>query len=151
MIILYSKPSSSECHLYKVRPSKPDGIEYLQKFDVDSSSAKEQTNSGTTKKRISLRQSSDIVKLDLVKRRQDLRLIVLFAMKTNGDIFIMETDQNQLVNNEKRMTSEFVGPICILPSTYDNYGADYSDSNLLCLSCSPYPIVLFTCGIMSNK
>ncbi|CAF4719559.1 unnamed protein product, partial [Rotaria sp. Silwood2] len=48
---------------------------------------------------------------------------------------------------EKRLTSEFVGPICILPSTYDNYGADYSDSNLLCLSCSPYPIVVFTCDI----
>ncbi|CAF4924225.1 unnamed protein product [Rotaria sp. Silwood1] len=144
IVIVYSKPSSSECHLYKVRPSKPDGIEYLQTFYVGSSSTKERRHSGKPNKRISLDQSSDIVKLDLVKRKQDFELILLFAMKTDGDIFIMEIDQNQLVNNEKRMTSEFVGPICILPSAFDNYGADHSHSSLICLSCLSYPIVIFT-------
>ncbi|CAF1236325.1 unnamed protein product [Rotaria sordida] len=144
IIIVYSKPSSSECHLYKVQPLKRDGIEYLQTFSVGLLSTKERTNSGTPNKRISLRQSSNIVKLDLVKRKQDLTSILIFAMKSDGDIFIMEIDQNQLVNNEKRLTSEFVGPICILPSTFDNYGADHSHSSLICLSCTPYPIVLFT-------
>ncbi|CAF4464374.1 unnamed protein product, partial [Rotaria sp. Silwood2] len=144
IIIVYSEPSSSECHLYKIRPSKSNEIEYVQTFFVGSLSAKERTNSGTPKKRISLRRPLDIVKLDLAKRKQDLRSILLFAMKADGDIFIMEIDQNQLLNNEKRLTSEFVGPICILPSTFDNYGADHSHSNLICLSCSPYPIVIFT-------
>jgi hypothetical protein len=41
-----------------------------------------------------------------------------------------------------RISSEFVGPVRILPSAFDNYGADYSHSSLLCLSYSEYPIVI---------
>lgn len=44
----------------------------------------------------------------------------------------------------KRISSEFVGPIRILPSTFDNYGADHSHSRFLCLSYSQFPIIVFT-------
>jgi hypothetical protein len=93
-LIVNSEPSSSECHLYIIRPSKHNEIEYIQTFFVGSSTEiKEKT------KKISLNQSSDIIKLDLAKRKQeDLILILIFAMKTNGDIFIMEIEQTQLIN-----------------------------------------------------
>jgi len=92
-LIVNSESPSSECHLYIIRPSKQNGIEYIQTFVVRSSSIKEKN------KKISLNQSSDIIKLDLAKRKQDdLILILIFAMKTNGDIFIMEIEQNQIIN-----------------------------------------------------
>ena len=46
--------------------------------------------------------------------------------------------------SNQNISSEFVGPIRILPSTFDNYGADHSHSSLLCLSSSQYPIVILT-------
>jgi len=93
-LLVNSDPSESECHLYIIHPSKHNGIEYIQTFFVGSSTTiKEKT------KKISLKQSSDIIKLDLAKRKQeDLILIVIFAMKADGDIFIMEIEQNELIN-----------------------------------------------------
>lgn len=46
--------------------------------------------------------------------------------------------------SEERILSSFIGPIVILPSRFDNYGADYSHSNLTCLSCSEFIIVVLT-------
>jgi hypothetical protein len=98
-VIVNSNPSSSECHLYIVRPSKPNGIEFVQTFSVGLSSTIKGRNSETPNKKISLYQPSNIVKLDLTKRKQhDFILILLFALKADGDIFIMEIDQNQLIN-----------------------------------------------------
>lgn len=98
LMIVNSKPSSSECHLYVVQPSKCDGIKYLQRFSVGSLISKGR-NSETSNKRISLRQPSDIVKLDLAKRKEEnSTLILLFAIKSDGEIFFMEIDQNQLRN-----------------------------------------------------
>jgi hypothetical protein len=98
-IVVNSIPSSSECHLYMIRPSKHDEIEYIQSFLVGSSLTVKRRSSGTPNKKISLRQPSDIIKLDLVKRKQeDFILILLFAMKADGDIFVMEIEQNQLTN-----------------------------------------------------
>jgi len=99
-VVVNSIPSSSECHLYLIQPSKYDQIEYIQTFSVQlSSTIKEKNNLILNKKNISLHQPSNIIKLDLAKRKeQDLILILLFAMKDNGDFFIMEIDQNQLKN-----------------------------------------------------
>ncbi|CAF3037141.1 unnamed protein product [Rotaria sp. Silwood2] len=58
-IIVYTIPSSSECHLYKVQTLKQVGIEHVHTFSVGSSS----TNKfGTPNKKISLNQPSDIIK-----------------------------------------------------------------------------------------
>ncbi|CAF1195543.1 unnamed protein product [Adineta steineri] len=145
-VIVYSI-SSCECHLYIVRPLKHNEIKYIQTFSVGSISKKEK-HSVTSNKRISIHQSSSIIKLDLAKRKQeDFLLLLIFAIQADGNIFIMEIDQNQLLNySEKRLSSEFIGPIRIYPSTYDNYGSDYSHSNILCLSCSQFPLVIFTNG-----
>ncbi|CAF1415297.1 unnamed protein product [Rotaria sordida] len=141
-VIVYTIPSPSECHLYKVRSSKQVGIEYLQTFSVGSSSI---NKFGTPNKKISLHQPSDIIKLDVTKRKQkDLELILLFAMKSDGDIFILEIDQNQFLSNENKISEEFQGPILILPSTFNNYGGDHGQSTFICLSNSNYPLVIFT-------
>ncbi|CAF3758731.1 unnamed protein product [Adineta steineri] len=139
--------SSCDCHLYIVRPLKHNEIKYIQTFSVGSISKKEK-HSVTSNKRISIHQSSSIIKLDLAKRKQeDFLLLLIFAIQADGNIFIMEIDQNQLLNySEKRLSSEFIGPIRMYPSTYDNYGSDYSHSNILCLSCSQFPLVIFTNG-----
>ncbi|CAF3299306.1 unnamed protein product [Rotaria socialis] len=143
--IVCSIPSSSECHLYQILPSKAGGINHVQTFSVGIPSIGDRKTNGTPNKKIALRQSSDIVKLDVAKRKQgDLKLILLFAMKADGDIYMLEINQNQLLNNEIEITSEFGDPIRILPSTHDNYGADHTHSNLICLSCSPFPIIIFT-------
>jgi hypothetical protein len=140
LILVNSYPSSSECHLYVIRPSKSDGIEYIQTF----STLKCKTNE-TANKKISLHQPSNIVKLNLVKRKEDNSiLILLFALKSDGDIFLMEINENELISNEDQLSSSFIGPILLIPSTFDNYGADYSHSHLLCLSNSDLIIVLFT-------
>jgi hypothetical protein len=49
-----------------------------------------------------------------------------------------------LIFSEEIISSEFVGPLRILPSRNDNYGGDHSHSRLLCLSCSNNPVVIFT-------
>lgn len=42
------------------------------------------------------------------------------------------------------MLCKFIGPIVILPGTFNNYGSDYSHSHLVCLSNSEYPLIIFT-------
>jgi hypothetical protein len=64
-------------------------------------------------------------------------------MKTDGDIFILEIDQNEFLS-ENYISGEFQGPIRILPSTFDNYGADHGQSTFICLSNSNSPLVVFT-------
>jgi hypothetical protein len=139
--VVYSIPSSSECHLYTIRSSKQDGIEHIQTFSVGLSSS---NKFGTPTKKISLHQPSDIIKLDKTQRKhEDVVLILLFAMKTDGDIFILEIDQNELLT-ENKISGDFQGPLRILPSTFNNYGADHGQSTFICLSNSTYPIVIFT-------
>ncbi|UJR16564.1 hypothetical protein I4U23_003465 [Adineta vaga] len=141
-IIVYSAPSSSNCHLYSIRSSRSDGVEYLHTFSVGGIPSNTQFN--TPSKKISLHQPSDIIKLDMTKRQtKDSAIILLFAMKTDGDIFLMEIDENQLLNNHF-IDGEFRGPIPILPSTFDNYGVSQNQSTLVCLAKSACPLVIFT-------
>ena len=80
----------------------------------------------------------------MTKRKQkDFILILLFAMKGDGDMFVLEIDQNELLL-ENKISGEFQGPLRILPSTFDNYGADHGQSTFICLSNSTYPIVIYT-------
>ena len=139
-MIVYTHPSSSQCHLYTVQSLQQCDIKYLQTFSVGLSS----TNKlGTSNRKISLYQPADIVKLDVMKRKeQNLALILLFALKNNGDFFILEIDESQLSENE--ISEEFQGPICILPSTFDNYGSDHNQSTFICLSNPTRPLVVFT-------
>jgi hypothetical protein len=140
LIVVNSHPSSSECHLYLVRPSKSNGIEYIQTFSTLKGKTNEKSN-----KRISLHQPSNIIKLDLIKRKEnDSILILLFALKSDGDIFLMEINENELISNEYQLSSSFIGPLRIFPSTFDNYGSDYNHSRLLCLSNCESIIILFT-------
>ena len=100
-VLVYSGYCSSQCHLYMVQSAKSSSIEFVQTFDVASSSPiEDKTNNRTKMKtKISLHQSSNIVQLTLARRKQqDLRLILLIALKDNGDIFIMEINENQLTN-----------------------------------------------------
>ncbi|CAF1212508.1 unnamed protein product [Rotaria sp. Silwood1] len=141
-VLVYTIPSSSECHLYKVRSLKQIGIEHLHTYTVGLSSI---NKFGTPNKKISLHQPSDIIKLDLTKRQEkNLELILLFAMKNDGEIFILEIDQNQLLSNENKIFGEFQGPICILPSTFNNYGSDHGQTTFICLSNSIYPLLIYT-------
>jgi len=64
-------------------------------------------------------------------------------MKTDGDIFILEIDKNELLS-ENEISKEFQGPIRILPSTFNNYGADHGQSTFICLSNSNFPLIIFT-------
>jgi hypothetical protein len=85
--------------LYIIRPAKYNQIQYLQTFSVGSLSKDKRRNSETPKNKISLYYPSDIVKLNIAKRKQqDFILILLFAIKSDGNIFIMEIEQNQLTN-----------------------------------------------------
>jgi hypothetical protein len=44
-----------------------------------------------TNKKISLHQPSDIIKLEIIKRKEkDVELILLFAIKTDRDTFLLE-------------------------------------------------------------
>ncbi|CAF0941914.1 unnamed protein product [Adineta steineri] len=141
-VIVYSIPSSSDCHLYSIRSSKQDGLEHIQTFSVGSSS---KNKLGTPNKKISLHQPSDILKLNIKKREEkDISLILLFAMKSDGDIYLLEIEQNQLLNNNEKIVEEFQGPIRILPSTFDNYGVDHGQSTFICLSDSTCPLLVFT-------
>jgi hypothetical protein len=98
LILVYSQPSACQCHLYVVQQTKSLGTKFLQTFSVGLLPKLKGRNSSTPNKRISLRQSSDIVKFDCTKRKQDQWIIILlFALKTDGDIFIMEMNQNQLI------------------------------------------------------
>ncbi len=72
-----------------------------------------------------------------------MELILLFAMKTDGDIFILEIDSNELLS-ENDISGEFQGPIRILPSIFDNYGADHGQSTFICLSNSNSSLLVFT-------
>jgi len=64
-------------------------------------------------------------------------------MKTDGDIFILEIDKNELLS-ENEISKEFQGPIRILPSTFNNYGADHGQSTFICLSNLNCSFVVFT-------
>jgi len=64
-------------------------------------------------------------------------------MKTDGDIFILEIDSNELLS-ENDISGEFQGPIRILPSIFDNYGADHGQSTFICLSNSNSSLLVFT-------
>lgn len=64
-------------------------------------------------------------------------------MKTDGDIFLLEIDKNELLSDNK-ISGEFQGPIRILPSTFDNYGANHSQSTFICLSNSTSSFIVFT-------
>ncbi len=64
-------------------------------------------------------------------------------MKTDDDIFLLEIEQNQLLNQNK-ILGEFQHPIRILPSTFDTYGAHHGQSTFICLSNSTYPLVVLT-------
>ncbi|CAM2708763.1 unnamed protein product [Rotaria socialis] len=142
-LIVYTIPSSSECYLYKVQSLKQIGIVHLHTYSVGSCS----TNKfRTPNKKISLHQPSDIIKLDVTTRKeQHSQLILVIAMKTDGDIFILEIDENQLQSNDNnKIFEEFHGPICILPTTFNNYGADHGQSTFICLSNSMYPLVVIT-------
>lgn len=98
-VIVNSNPSQSECHLYKIQQSKLEQIQYIQTFSVGLSLEKNLKRCGTPNKRISTKQSSDILKLDvIIRKKQNFKLILLFAMKTDGDLFIMEIDKNHLLN-----------------------------------------------------
>jgi hypothetical protein len=79
--------SLSECHLCIVRRWKHEGIEFIWIFSVESSITIKENYSGIPKKEISLCQPLDIVKLDLVQRKQqDIISILLFSIKADGDI-----------------------------------------------------------------
>ncbi len=139
--LVYSIPSSSECHLYTIRPSKQDGLEHLRTFSVGISSS---NKFGTPNKKISLHQPSDIIKLDVARRKEkDSQFILLFAMKSDGDLFLLEIQSNELLP-ENLISSDFQGPIRILPSTFDNYGADRGQSTFFCLTRSNSPLLIFT-------
>jgi len=64
-------------------------------------------------------------------------------MKTDGDIFILEINKNELLS-ENEIFGEFQGPIRILPSTFNNYGADHGQSTFICLSNSNSSLIVFT-------
>ncbi|CAF3826657.1 unnamed protein product [Rotaria magnacalcarata] len=73
-LIVYTIPSSSECYLYKVQPLKQIGIVHLHTYSVGSCS----TNKfGTPTKKISLHQPSDIIKLDVTKRKEQHSELIL--------------------------------------------------------------------------
>lgn len=128
-------PSSSECHLYTIYPSKQERIEHIQTFSVGFSS---------TKTKFSLNQSSDIIKLDKIERKEkDIDFIFLFAMNTNGDIYLLEINRNELLTKNE-IYEEFHGPLCILPSTYNNYGVEHGQSTFICLSNSISSLIVFT-------
>jgi hypothetical protein len=64
-------------------------------------------------------------------------------MKSDGDIFILEIDRDEILS-ENIISGEFQGPIHILPSTLDNYGADHGQSTFICLSNSNFSLIIFT-------
>ncbi|CAF4677996.1 unnamed protein product, partial [Rotaria socialis] len=49
-----------------------------------------------------------------------------------------------IFNDNNKIFEEFHGPICILPTTFNNYGADHGQSTFICLSNSMYPLVVIT-------
>jgi hypothetical protein len=72
---------------------KSNHIEYIQTFSLGSSKTKT-----SIKKRISFHQSVDIVKLNLPKRINENHIeILLFALKTNGEIYLLHFDLNEFV------------------------------------------------------
>ncbi|CAF0960227.1 unnamed protein product [Adineta ricciae] len=145
-VLVNCYPSSSECHLYRIRLSRSSHIEFIQTYSVGNEGKSRKNETPT--KNISLRQPANIVKLDLAKRKQDqFTYLLLFALKDNGDIYLLEFEQNQFFQNENSICGEFHGPLRILPPTYDNYGSNYSHSNFLCLSCSEKVLILLTRNI----
>lgn len=46
--------------------------------------------------------------------------------------------------SETIRNKEFQGPICILPSTLNNYGVEHGQSTFICLSNSIIPLIIFT-------
>ncbi|CAF0907463.1 unnamed protein product [Adineta ricciae] len=138
--IVYSVPSASDCYLYHIRSSKADGLEHIHKFSIGKFS---NTKFNTPSKKISLHQPSDIIKLDATKKQtKESTSILLFAMKTDGDIFLFEIEEDQLLKNH--IDEDFHGPIRILPSAFDNYGAGQNQSTLVCLAPSSCPLAIFT-------
>lgn len=137
-LLVNSLPSASDCHFYRIRSVKDHGIDFIRTFSVGNSSANRKF--GTPNKKISLHQPSDIIKLDQIKRIDDQNneIYLIFAMKTDGDLFLLPLNPNQPT------TTEFQGPLRILPSTFDNYGADHGQSTFLCLSNNKYPLLIST-------
>jgi len=139
--VVYSIPNPCECHIYAIRSLKSNGIELIRTLSVGLNP---KSKLGTPNKKISLHQPSEIIKLDRIKRKdQHIELILLFAMKTDGDLFVLEIDSNDL-SNKNEINKDFQGPICILPSTFDNYGSDHGQSTFICLSESKSPLIIFT-------
>ena len=142
-LLVNSIPSSSECHFYRIRSIKDSGgIEHVQTFSVGISPSIRKFS--TPNKKISLHQPSDIIKLDQIKRIDDENneSHLIFAMKTNGDLFTLEIPCKDLSN--ARISEEFQGPLRILPSTFDNYGTDHGQSTFVCLSDTKYPLLIST-------
>lgn len=132
----------SECHLYAIRSSKINEIDHVQTYSVGLNSVKGRI-SCKGDKRISLNRPSDIIQLSLCQRKQDNSIVnLIFALKSNGDLFLMEIDQKSFDNSSDLLCNTFVGPIRIIPSRQDNYGANYTHSNIFCLSNKQNPIVI---------
>ena len=144
MIIVNTIPSSSECHLYRIRSSGENPIELLQTYSVGSSKSKRKTAELTNKK-YSLENFSEIIQMNFTKRKDQYSTkILLFAFKSDGDIYLMEIDEQQLSTPPPQ--TSFTGPLRILPSSYDNYGADHSHSKMNCFCLNEIPVVMFTNG-----
>lgn len=98
-VLVYKNSSSSECHLYLIETSRTNKIVFVQAFPVGLTLVKESEKNRIPNKKIFSNQPSHIVKLHVGKQKNDnFKVIFLFAMKSNGDIFLMEFDQNQLIN-----------------------------------------------------
>ena len=87
--VVYSVPSACQCHVYRIESFEGESIELVKSFAVGSSELSEQ------RRKISVDQPSPIIRLTGVQRHS---LTFLLAMKSNGDIFLLELDRTKLVS-----------------------------------------------------
>ena len=90
--IVYSVPSACQCHVYRIDSFEGESIELMKTFVVGSSEFSDQ---GKQRKKITVDHPSPIIRLNAVHRHSS---IFLLAMKSNGDIFLLELDQTKLVS-----------------------------------------------------
>lgn len=95
----------------------------------------------TPNKKISLHQPSNIIQLNQTKRTD--QTILLFALKTDGDIYTLQINSTDL-SSDQPIHDEFQGPIRILPSTFDNYGIDHGQSRFVSLTHNELSVLIFT-------
>ena len=95
MIIVNTIPSSSECHFYRIKSSR---IELIKTYSIGSSKPQRKHNEKSSN-RYSVEILSTVVKLALTKREEEYSTkLLLFALKSDGDIYLMEIDNEQLMN-----------------------------------------------------